>query len=97
MCDVLDATALKPQNLVQNANSKTHLTNHCSGIRRGRNLSEVVNATRNKYKSTFTYFNISTRYINIAINHALYRIEKERMMYIVNDLFYESSTIYQDV
>ena len=46
MCDVLDATTLKPQNLVQNANSKTHLTNHCFGIRCGRNLSKVVNATR---------------------------------------------------
>ena len=42
MCDVLDATTLKPQNLVQNSNSKTHLTNHCFGIRCGKNLSEVV-------------------------------------------------------
>ena len=47
MCDVLDATTLKPQNLVQNANSKTHLTNHYFGIRSGKNLSKVVEATRN--------------------------------------------------
>ena len=43
MC--LFATTLKPQNLVQNANSKTHLTNHCFGIRCGKSLSKVVNAT----------------------------------------------------
>ena len=45
MCDVLDATTLKPQNLVQNANSKTHLTNHCFGIRCGKSLHKVVKAT----------------------------------------------------
>ena len=43
MC--LFATTLKPQNLVQNANSKTHLTNHCFGIRCGKSLSKVVKAT----------------------------------------------------
>ena len=35
-------TTLKPQNLVQNKNSKTHLTNHCLGIRCGKILSKVV-------------------------------------------------------
>ena len=39
------STTLKPQNLVQNRNSKTHLTNHCSGIRRGKTLFKVVKAT----------------------------------------------------
>ena len=43
MC--LFATTLKPQNLVQNANSKTHLTNHCFGIRCGKSLLKVVKAT----------------------------------------------------
>ena len=33
---------LKPQNLVQNRNSKTHLTNHCLGIRCGKILLKVV-------------------------------------------------------
>ena len=36
------STTLKPQNLVQNRNSKTHLTNHCFGIRCGKNLLKVV-------------------------------------------------------
>ena len=36
------STTLKPQNLVQNRNSKTHLTNHCLGIRCGKDLLEVV-------------------------------------------------------
>ena len=39
------STTLKPQNLVQNRNSKTHLTNHCLGIRCGKNLHQVVKAT----------------------------------------------------
>ena len=41
----MKTTTLKPQNLVQNTNSKTHLTNHCLGIRCGKNLLEVVKAT----------------------------------------------------
>ena len=52
-------TTLKPQNLVQNKNSKTHLTNHCLGIRCGKILSKVVELQGRKYKSTFTYFNIT--------------------------------------
>ena len=56
-------TTLKPQNLVQNTNSKTHLTNHCFGIRCGKILSKVVEPQGRKYKSTFTYFNI-TEYTN---------------------------------
>ena len=52
-------TTLKPQNLVQNTNSKTHLTNHCLGIRCGKILSKVVEPQGRKYKSTFTYFNIT--------------------------------------
>ena len=36
------STTLKPQNLVQNRNSKTRLTNHCLGIRRGKKLLKVV-------------------------------------------------------
>ena len=36
------STTLRPQNLVQNTNSKAHLTNHCFGIRCGKNLSKVV-------------------------------------------------------
>ncbi len=39
-------TTLKSQNLVQNTNSKTHLTNHYFEIRCGKNLLEVVKATR---------------------------------------------------
>ena len=46
ICDVFNTTTLKPQNLVQNTNSKTHLTNHCFGIRRGKILLKVVKATR---------------------------------------------------
>ena len=53
------STTLKPQNLVQNKNSKTHLTNHCLGIRCGEILYEVVELQGEKYKSTFTYFNIT--------------------------------------
>ena len=52
-------TTLKPQNLVQNKNSKTHLTNHCLGIRCGKKLLKVVEPQGVKYKSTFTYFNIT--------------------------------------
>lgn len=44
----MKTTTLKPQNLVQNTNSKTHLTNHCLGIRCGKNLLEVVKATGSK-------------------------------------------------
>lgn len=36
------STTLKPQNLVQNTNSKTHLTHHYLGIRCGKNLLKVV-------------------------------------------------------
>ena len=39
------STTLKPQNLVQNRNSKTHLTNQYLGIRCGEILSKVVKAT----------------------------------------------------
>ena len=53
------STTLKPRNLVQNRNSKTHLTNHCLGIRCGKILSKVVEPQGEKYKSTFTYFNIT--------------------------------------
>ena len=88
------STTLKPQNLVQNRNSKTHLTNHCLGIRCGKKLLKVVEPQGVKYKSTFTYFNIlqdtSNRY-----QSRLNRIDRKDE-YIVNDLFYESSTIYQE-
>ena len=57
MC--LFATTLKPQNLVQNANSKTHLTNHCFGIRCGKSLHKVVNATG---LNTNPHSHISIRY-----------------------------------
>ena len=38
---------------------KTHLTNHCLGIRCGKKLLKVVEPQGIKYKSTFTYFNIT--------------------------------------
>ena len=61
------STTLKPQNLVQNRNSKTHLTNHCFGIRRGKNLSEVVKATR---RNTNSHSHISILQDNkTVINH----------------------------
>ena len=58
LCEMV-FTTLKPQNLVQNRNSKTHLTNHCLGIRCGKKLLKVVEPQGVKYKSTFTYFNIT--------------------------------------
>ena len=85
-------TALKPQNLVQNTNSKTHLTNHYLGIRRGKNLLEVVKATM-KNTNPHSHISNSTRYytpLSISVNRL-----KERIEYIVNDLFYEPITIYQ--
>ena len=58
LCEMV-STTLKPQNLVQNRNSKTHLTNHCLGIRCGKKLLKVVEPQGVKYKSTFIYFNIT--------------------------------------
>ena len=41
LCEMV-STTLKPRNLVQNRNSKTHLTNHCLGIRCGKKLLKIV-------------------------------------------------------
>ncbi len=68
ICDVFDTTALKPQNLVQNTNSKTHLTNHCSGIRRGKILSEVVKATGSA-TNPHSHISIFYRIHQTVINH----------------------------
>ena len=85
-------TTLKPQNLVQNRNSKTHLTNHCLGIRCGKILSKVVEPQGRKYKSTFTY---SILQINKTVfNHGYKQVERKEK-YIVDDQLDGSITIYQ--
>ena len=58
------STTLKPQNLVQNRNSKTHLTNHYFGVRCGENLSEVVKATR-RDTNPHSHFQYNKFYKNI--------------------------------
>ena len=68
ICDVFNTTTLKPQNLVQNSNSKTHLTNHCSGIRRGKNLSKVVKATR-RPTNPHSHISIFYKIHQTVINH----------------------------
>ena len=67
-CDVFDTTTLKPQNLVQNTNSKTHLTNHCSGIRRGKTLIKVVKATR-RNTNPHSHISIFYKIHRTVINH----------------------------
>ena len=52
------STTLKPQNLVQNRNSKTHLTNQYFGIRGGKILLEVVKATGNKNTNPHSHISI---------------------------------------
>lgn len=65
---MFDTTALKPQNLVQDTNSKTYLTNHCSGIRRGKTLLKVVKATR-KITNPHSHISIFYKIHRTVINH----------------------------
>lgn len=61
------STTLKPQNLVQNRNSKTHLTNHCLGIRCGKKLLKVV---EHKEENTNPHSHISIlQNTQTVINH----------------------------
>ena len=90
---MFSTTTLKPQNLVQNTNSKTHLTNHCFGIRRGKNLIEVVKATG---ENTNPHSHISILQDTTQRNQSRINKIDRKESYIVYDLFYESSTIYQD-
>ena len=89
---MFNTTTLKPQNLVQNTNSKTHLTNHCFGIRRGKNLIEVVKATG---ENTNPHSHISILQDTTQRNQSRINKIDRKESYIVYDLFYESSTIYQ--
>ena len=89
---MFSTTTLKPQNLVQNTNSKTHLTNHCFGIRRGKNLIEVVKATG---ENTNPHSHISILQDTTQRNQSRINKIDRKESYIVYDLFYESSTIYQ--
>ena len=63
------STTLVPQNLVRDMNSKTHLTNHCLGIRCGKNLPKVVKAAGLKNKSTSHVYIIPM--YQTVINHGL--------------------------
>ena len=89
---MFNTTTLKPQNLVQNTNSKTHLTNHCFGIRCGKNLSKVVKATGT---NTNPHSHISILQDTTQRNQSRINKIDRKESYIVYDLFYESSTIYQ--
>jgi len=91
---VFNTTTLKLQNLVQNTNSKTHLTNHYSGIRCGKILSKVVKATR---RHTNPHSHISIIQDTTNRNQSrLSKIDRKDCVYC-DDLFYESSTIYQEI
>lgn len=75
-------TALKPQNLVRDTNSKTHLTNHCLGIRSGKNLSEVVKP-QGEIQIHIHIFQYFTNKLNR--NQLRFKQLIERKRYIVDD------------
>ena len=69
------------ETLGHDTNSKTHLTNHCFGIRRGKNLSEVVKATR---RNTNPHSHISIFYKRtLPFSTHGYKRLIERKRYIV--------------
>lgn len=53
---------------ISRRNLKTHLTNHCFGIRRGKSLSKVVKATREN-TNLHSHISIFYKIHRTVINH----------------------------